>query len=93
MQAGLTELAECMGTDPEKYRGHSIVVEQRPAGVIKESGILEDYSSKYLLVREVQIHRTGALEVFTEKSQVREHIRFGLRWSSSIIRHTTCDPI
>ena len=40
----------------EKYLGNPIVVERRTESqLVLESGILEDYSSKYLLLRDVKL--------------------------------------
>lgn len=40
----------------EKYRGKRVAIERNlEAGIISESGILEDYSSKYLLLRDVTL--------------------------------------
>jgi hypothetical protein len=53
--SGLTELVP-NAWEPilEKYRGQAIVVERKTSeGMVKEAGVLEDYSSKYLLVRQV----------------------------------------
>ena len=51
-----------MGTSIGKYRGHQIVIERKTTnGVVKESGILEDYSSKYLLVEMVKIQEEHLL--------------------------------
>ena len=55
--SGLTELVP-NAWEPilEKYRGQAIVVERKASeGIVKEAGILEDYSSKYLLVRQVAV--------------------------------------
>ena len=62
-QSGLTGLVP-NAWEPvlEKYRGHQIVIERKTTnGVVKESGILEDYSSKYLLVRDVKIQEEHLL--------------------------------
>ena len=40
----------------EKYLGNPVVVERRSESeLLMESGILEDYSSKYLLLRDVKL--------------------------------------
>lgn len=95
MQAGLTELVP-NAWEPilEKYRGHSIVVERKTsAGVIKESGILEDYSSEYLLVREVRIREPELLGFLQKNPKFAGTYDLVYARSSSIIRHTICDPI
>ena len=54
--SGLTELVP-NAWEPilEKYRGQAIVVERKTSeGYVKEAGVLEDYSSKYLLVAKLQ---------------------------------------
>ena len=74
----------------EKYRGHGIVIERKVgAEVIKESGILEDYSSKYLLVREVEV-KDQALVTFLKKFKISENAKHDLIYNRSvtIIRHT-----
>jgi len=53
----------------EKYRGAEIVVERKTAkGMIKESGILEDYSAQYILVREVEVNDPVLLKYFKSAS-------------------------
>jgi hypothetical protein len=40
----------------EKYRGKVVAVERKPStGEVYESGILEDYSNRFLLLRDVKI--------------------------------------
>ena len=95
MQAGLNEL-ETDAWEPitEKYRGHPIVVERKTsAGVITESGILEDYSLKYLLVREVQIREPELLNFLQKNPKFAGTYDLVYAVSSSIIRYTICDPI
>ena len=73
----------------EKYRGAEIVVERKTAkGMIKESGILEDYSAQYILVREVEVKEPELLKYFKSAS-VKEKKKHDLLYnrSLSIIRH------
>ena len=73
----------------EKYRGAEIVVERKtPKGIINESGILEDYSAQYLLVREVEI-QDPALLAYLKSASVKEKKKHDLLYnrSLSIIRH------
>jgi hypothetical protein len=47
----------------EKYRGQKVIIErQGKKGGVFEAGLLEDYSSSYLLVREVEIKEDSLLE-------------------------------
>ena len=51
----------------EKYRGKKVAVERTVnGGLIYESGILEDYSSKYLLFRDVQLSEHALKEHLSE---------------------------
>ena len=91
LKSGLTNLVP-NAWEPvlEKYRGHRIVVERKTSkGMVKESGILEDYSSKYLLVREVRIQDTELLD-FLKNDSIRGNKKhdFIYNRSLSIIRHT-----
>ena len=64
MQSSLTGLVP-NAWEPilEKYRGKRIAVERKlPSGMIWEAGILEDYSSKYLLVRDVDLRDSELVE-------------------------------
>ena len=91
LKSGLTNLVP-NAWEPvlEKYRGHRIVVERKTSqGLVKESGILEDYSSKYLLVREVKIQDTELLD-FLKNDSIRGNKKhdFIYNRSLSMIRHT-----
>jgi len=91
LKSGLTNLVP-NAWEPvlEKYRGHRIVVERKTSqGIVKESGILEDYSSKYLLVREVKIQDAELLD-FLKNDSIRGNKKhdFIYNRSLSMIRHT-----
>ena len=78
----------------EKYRGRRVVIERKgEEGAVYECGVLEDYSSKYLLLREVQIKEAILLEKI---SGLKQEKRFGFDILYSrkiaIIRHTIDDP-
>ena len=48
-----------MGTNSEKYLGQWVSIKrQAESGIIRETGILEDYSNKYLLLRDVKLPET-----------------------------------
>ena len=71
VRSGLTELVP-NAWEPilEKYRGSRVVIERKGTnGSIFESGVLEDYSSKYLLLREVDIKEPELLEKIAELKQ------------------------
>ena len=90
-QSGLTGLVP-NAWEPvlEKYRGHQIVIERKTTnGVVKESGILEDYSSKYLLVRDVKIQEEHLLN-FLKKDSIKEQEKHDFLYNRkfSMIRHT-----
>ena len=74
----------------EKYRGHRIVVERKTSkSMVKESGILEDYSSKYLLVREVKIQDRELLDFLkSDSTKGNQKHDFIYNRSLSMIRHT-----
>ena len=79
----------------EKYRGHQVVVERKTkSGLIKESGVLEDYSSKYLLVREVVV-RDENLLTYLEEQGAKRDAKNDLLYSrsNSIVRHTVSNPL
>jgi len=78
----------------EKYRGRRVVIERKgEEGTVYDCGVLEDYSSKYLLLREVQIKEAILLEKI---SGLKQEKRFGFDILYSrkiaIIRHTIDDP-
>ena len=94
MQAGLTELVP-NAWEPvlEKYRGHPIVVERKTStGLIKESGILEDYSSKYLLVREVEVREPELLKFLEDNPKLGTKHDLVYSRGTSMIRHTLSEP-
>jgi len=94
VRSGLTELVP-NAWEPilEKYRGRRVVIErQSPGGVVRESGVLEDYSSKYLLVREVVIKEPVLLNQVKTTKLKKNHchdILFSRK--TAIIRHTLAD--
>ncbi|SVD32156.1 uncharacterized protein METZ01_LOCUS385010, partial [marine metagenome] len=89
--SGLTDLVP-NAWEPilEKYRGHQVVVERKTKdGLVKEAGVLEDYSSKYLLVREVVVRDKQLLD-YLEKNGVAKDAKNDFLYSRSnaIVRHT-----
>ena len=62
-------------------------------GTVYECGVLEDYSSKYLLLREVHIKEAILLEKITDHKQ-EKRFGFDILYSRTIaiIRHTIDDP-
>ena len=60
----------------EKYRGKSVAIERQSGGeLLCEGGILEDYSDRYLLLRDVQIQ---------EKVLLEHLVDFDRKFSSSV---------
>ena len=94
VRSGLTELVP-NAWEPilEKYRGRRVVIERKGAdSIIYESGVLEDYSSKYLLLREVVINEPELLKKISQlqnKKSVGVDILFSRK--IAIIRHTVDD--
>jgi len=92
--SGLTDLVP-NAWEPilEKYRGHQVVVERKTkSGLIKESGVLEDYSSKYILIREVVIRDPKLLSYLEEQGAKRDAKNDVLySRSNAIVRHTVCN--
>jgi hypothetical protein len=91
--SGLTELVP-NAWEPilEKYRGQAIVVERKaPEGLVKEAGVLEDYSSKYLLVRQVAV-KDSKINIFTDGERELPKL-YDVLYSrtSTIIRNTLND--
>ena len=90
IKSGLTNLVP-NAWEPvlEKYWGYRIVVERKTRqGMVKGSGILEDYSWKYLLVREVRIQDSEMLN-FLKNDSIRGNKKhdFIYNRSLSIIRY------
>ena len=89
--SGLTELVP-NAWEPilEKYRGHQVVVERKTKdGLVKEAGVLEDYSSKYLLVREVIVRDKQLLDYLEKNGAGRDAKNdFLYSRSNAIVRHT-----
>ena len=89
--SGLTDLVP-NAWEPilEKYRGHQVVVERKTKdGLVKEAGVLEDYSSKYLLVREVIVREKQLLDYLEENGAARDAKNdFLYSRSNAIVRHT-----
>ena len=96
VRSGLTELVP-NAWEPilEKYRGRRVVIERKGAdGMVYESGVLEDYSSKYLLLREVHLKERALLEkieLINEKKNFGLDMHFSLK--IAIIRHTVDDSL
>jgi len=90
LHSGLVELVP-NAWEPvlEKYRGSVIVVERKTAtGLVQESGILEDYSAKYLLVREVEIQDPKLQDFLNNASgKVKKAHDVLYNRSVSMIRH------
>ena len=79
----------------EKYRGRRVVIERKGTeGTIYESGVLEDYSSKYLLLRKVDIKETSLLEKIALINK-KKSFGFDMLFSRkvAIIRHTLDDTL
>jgi hypothetical protein len=74
----------------EKYRGHQVVVERKTKdGTVKEAGVLEDYSAKYLLVREVIVRDKQLLDYLEEIGAAKDAKNdFLYARSISVVRHT-----
>ena len=74
----------------EKHRGHRVVVERKTkAGLVKESGVLEDYSSKYLLVREVVVRDGPLLDYLLGQGAKRDAKNdFLYSRTTTVVRHT-----
>lgn len=94
VRSGLTELVP-NAWEPilEKYRGSRVVIERKGVdGQIYESGVLQDYSSKYLLLRQVQIKESELLEKISQHTKKKNH-GFDILYSRKIavIRHTVVD--
>ena len=63
VRSGLTDLVP-NAWEPilEKYRGRRVVIERKGKdGLIYDSGVLEEYSSKYLLLRKVSLNDSDLL--------------------------------
>ena len=94
VRSGLTELVP-NAWEPilEKYRGSRVVIERKGAeGTVYESGVLEDYSSKYLLMREVQIKDPELLNKISFLKK-KKNFGFDILFSRkvAIIRYTMDD--
>ena len=89
--SGLTELVP-NAWEPilEKYRGQRIIIERKTAeGLVNETGVLEDYSSKYLLIRQVSIQDRDLRRLIEgERKNKRNLYDFLYSRSSTIIRNT-----
>ena len=89
--SGLTELVP-NAWEPilEKYRGQRIIIERKTAeGLVNETGVLEDYSSKYLLIRQVSIQDQDLRRLIEgERKNKRNLYDFLYSRSSTIIRNT-----
>ncbi len=65
----------------EKYRGKHVAVERNvETGLISETGILEDYSNKYLLLRDVQLSES-ALKNHLEELGSTAHCSYDVLYS------------
>ena len=94
VRSGLTELVP-NAWEPilEKYRGRRVVIERKGAdGMVYESGVLEDYSSKYLLLREVHLKERALLEKIEHINEKKNFV-LDMLFSRkiAIIRHTVDD--
>ena len=92
--SGLTELVP-NAWEPilEKYRGRRILIERKtPEGFVNEAGVLEDYSSRYLLVRQVSIQDEKLREsIEGQQKKPGELYDFIYSRSTTIIRNTLKD--
>jgi len=91
VRSGLTDLVP-NAWEPilEKYRGCRVMIERKGKdGLIYESGVLEEYSSKYLLLREVSLNDTDLLKEIDDLNLKSKH-GFDILFSRkvAIIRHT-----
>ena len=92
--SGLTELVP-NAWEPilEKYRGQRIIIERKTAeGLVNEAGVLEDYSSKYLLVRQVSIQDENLRQLIEGQKKTTSDL-YDILYSRSttIIRNTLKD--
>ena len=74
----------------EKYRGKPVAIERKITdGIITESGILEDYSSKYLLLRDVRLMEPSLREHLFELGS-NEHSSFDVLYcrTQAILRYS-----
>ena len=92
--SGLTELVP-NAWEPilEKYRGRRILIERKtPEGFVNEAGVLEDYSSRYLLVRQVSIQDEQLRKsIEGQQKKPSELYDFIYSRSTTIIRNTLKD--
>ena len=92
--SGLTELVP-NAWEPilEKYRGRRILIERKtPEGFVNEAGVLEDYSSRYLLVRQVSIQDEKLRQLIEgQQKKPSELYDFIYSRSTTIIRNTLKD--
>lgn len=73
----------------EKYRGCRVMIERKGKdGLIYESGVLEEYSSKYLLLREVSLNDSDLLKEIDDLKLKSKH-GFDMLFSRkvAVIRH------
>ncbi|MAL87130.1 MAG: hypothetical protein CMI23_12335 [Opitutae bacterium] len=71
----------------EKYRGHKIKVERKtPDGNVYEDGILEDYSSKYLLVRKVSKTNQDIMDFAEKRKKISEQFDVLYSRNSALVR-------
>ena len=94
VRSGLSELVP-NAWEPilEKYRGRKVVIErQGQNGSVLEAGLLEDYSSKFLLVREVGFKEESLLKELSRFKQI-ESRSYDVLFSRkvSIIRNTLAE--
>jgi hypothetical protein len=78
----------------EKYRGRRVVIERKATdGSAYDSGVLEDYSSKYLLLREVKLQDSGLLKLLADIHNSKAKHGYDILFSRkfAIIRHTMLD--
>jgi len=95
VRSGLTDLVP-NAWEPilEKYRGRRVVLERKgKEGSVYDSGVLEDYSSKYLLLREVKLQDPELLESIDRTVKSKRKYGYDILFSRklAIIRHTMLD--
>jgi hypothetical protein len=95
VRSGLTDLVP-NAWEPilEKYRGRRVVIERKATdGSAYDSGVLEDYSSKYLLLREVKLQDSGLLKLLADIHNSKAKHGYDILFSRkfAIIRHTMLD--
>ena len=91
VRSGLTDLVP-NAWEPilEKYRGQRVIIEHKTTdGKLCEAGVLEDYSSKYLLLRQVSVQDENlrkSIEARVKKAGNFYDVLFSRK--STVVRNT-----